>query len=168
MAPDTSDDFQSNRMHIEIGSINSHGHVVIAGRDAQVSGHTKDDDNAVQTIHVAGIQTTPQAFASLQQSLSKVDKAIAESDLSEEEAEAAKANAQSLKQQMTSERKPNQVILVQAAAALYKYGPKLAGTIVALFTNPLVGEIVEVAGEKALAFYRQLRSENPDAFATST
>jgi hypothetical protein len=163
----SSDDLPANSMHIEIGSINSHGHTVIAGQNAYVSGHTKDDDKAIQTIHVAGVQTTPQAYASLKQSLSNVDQAIAESDLPEEDAEAAKANAESLKKQMTSGKKPNQVILVQAANALYRYGPKIAGTIVALFTNPLVGEIVEVAGEKALAFYRQLRSENPDAFATA-
>ena len=168
MSPDNFDDFQKNHMHIEIGSVNTHGHMVIAGRDAHVSGHTKDDDQSIQSIRVAGVDTTQLAFDNLKKSLSNVDKAISESDLPEEEAEAAIANAETLKAQMTSDKKPNQIILVQAANALYRYGPKIAGTIVALFTNPLAGEIVEVAGQKALDFYKKLRSENPDAFATST
>lgn len=159
-----NDNNANRNMHLEIGSIHTRGHVVIANGNASVRGHTRDDDQETQIITVGGVQTTPEAYDSLKESLTKIDKAIEEADLPEEDAEAAKANAQNLKEQMTSESKPNGSLLVQASEQLIKYGPRIAGTIIGLFTNPLAGEIVELAGERAIKFYKELRVQYPELF----
>lgn len=161
------DDFNSG-MHIEIGSISANGHVVFSSGDSHVSGNTRDDVVSNQTITVGGVKTTPQAFESLKKSLTEVDKAIDESKLPEDDNEAARENAKVLKSQLTSKNKPNSVLLTQAADQLTRFGPKIAGTVVSVFTNPLAGEIVEMAGERALKFYKKLRAENSSLFTSSS
>ncbi len=163
---DTNQD-KDRRMHVEIGHVSASGHVVVAGQDANVSGNTQGDSAQGNSVTVGGVETTTDQADELKQAIKQVEKAIDEEDtIDEGTKEAARHNAQVLRTQMTSPAKPNDHLLTQAAEQLYKYGPKIAGTIVSLFMTPLAGEIVNVAGTRALEFYRKLR--NPDAHTPAT
>ncbi|NWG18037.1 MAG: hypothetical protein HXY41_15535 [Chloroflexi bacterium] len=144
-------------MKIDIGQISSAGHVVIAGRDANVSGSTRGDGSDNDVVIVGGVEATPEEAAQLRQSLDHLDQTIEAANLEPAAYTAAKRNAAELKGQFTSQSKPNEHLLVQAAEALYQFGPDIAGAIVAAFTTPLAGKIVAYAGERALRFYRRLR-----------
>lgn len=147
-------------MKIDIGQVSAAGHVVIAGRDAQVSGSTRGDGHESQVIIVGGVEASPQEAQELRQSLDKIDQAIETSHLDPNAQVAAQRNAAELKQQITSKEKPNEHLLVQAAEALFHFGPDIAGAVVSAFMTPLAGKIVALAGERALQFYRQLKSVN--------
>lgn len=147
-------------MHIDIGHISAAGHVVIAGNDAIVSGNTRGDGTDHDMIVMGGVETTPQEAKALRESLDHLDQAIDSARLDPMAHAAAKQNATDFKAQMTSPTKPNEHLLVQAAQALYHFGPDIAGAVVAAFTTPLAGKIVAYAGARALRFYRELRGDD--------
>lgn len=145
-------------MKIDIGQVSAAGHVVIAGRDAQVSGSTRGDGQESRVVIVGGVEASPQEAQELRQSLDKIDQAIETSNLDPNAQVAAQRNAAELKQQITSKEKPNEHLLVQAAEALFNFGPDIAGAVVSAFMTPLAGKIVALAGERALQFYKNLRA----------
>lgn len=152
------------KMQIEIGSVSTHGHFVIAGQDANVSGSLSSDVSNTHVVKVGGVETSQEEFLKLEETLKQIEQAIEEEDISDDEKEAAIHNVRELKSQMTSPQKPNSYILAQAAERLYQHGPKLAGAIVRVFATPLAGSIVTIAGAKALQFYRSLTQQHPDEF----
>ncbi len=144
-------------MKVDIGQIAAAGHVVIAGRDAHVSGSTRGDGHENQTVIVGGVEASADEAQALRELLHQIDETIARAGLDASAQDAAQHNAAQLKQQITSPAKPNEHLLVQAAEALLRFGPEVTGAVVAAFTNPLIGKITAYAGERALAFYRKLR-----------
>jgi hypothetical protein len=142
----------SSGMKIDIGQVSAAGHVVIAGRDAHVSGSTRGDGNENQVVIIGGVEATPKEAQELRQSLDKIDKAIETANLEPAAQAAAQRNAVEFKQQITAQTKPNEHLLVQAAQALFDFGPDIAGAVVSAFMTPLAGKIVAVAGERALRF----------------
>lgn len=150
-------------MKIDIGQVSAAGHVVIAGRDAHVTGSTRGDGHESRIVVIGGVEASAEEAQELRQSLDKIDKAIETSNLDPNAQVAAQRNAAELKQQITSKNKPNEHLLVQAAEALFHFGPDIAGAVVSAFMTPLAGKIVALAGERALQFYRQLRTVNSSA-----
>jgi hypothetical protein len=151
--------------HVHINSLSAAGHVTIAQGDVTIIGGTRGNSSDNDVITIGGVEATQEEVAQLHASLDRIDHAIEAAQLDTSAQTAAHINATTLREQVTSPNPPNEYLLVQAAEALFNFGPDIAGAVVAAFTTPLVGKIVQVAGERALRFYRQLR--NPDSTATS-
>jgi hypothetical protein len=148
-------------MHFQIGNINADGNVVIAGGDVTISGDARGDTS--QTMNLGGVAATPESARQLKQALDHVDEVIQSEPIAPDVKAAAVVNAQTLRVEMTSPKKPNEHILVQAAESLYRFGPNIAGAVVAAFTTPLAGQIVASAGRRALEFYRGIVNGKPEA-----
>jgi hypothetical protein len=151
--------------HVHINSLSAAGHVTIAQGNVTIIGGTRGNSSDNDIITIGGVEATQEEVAQLHTSLDRIDHAIETAQLDASAQAAAQTNAATLRQQVTSPTPPNEYLLVQAAEALFHFGPDIAGAVVAAFTTPLVGKIVQLAGERALRFYRQLR--NPDATAAS-
>jgi len=154
---------KGNEVHVDIGNLSSAGHVVISGGDAHVTGSTHGDGQDNQARVVGGVDTTEDEFVQLQQALSQLESSIDEANLEDDILIAAKHNAKSIKEQLTTTKKPNEHILKQASEALLKYGPRISGALVATFTTPLVGKIVSSMGERALEFYSGLHNGDSES-----
>jgi hypothetical protein len=155
------DDSSTGGMRLDIGQISSAGHVVIAGRDATVSGVTHGSGHRGSLFVAGGVEATAEELQQLRESLVRLEQ-IVEAHCSESALlTAAKRNCADLKEQMVGSEKPNEHLLVQSASALCQYGADIAGAVVAAFATPLAGKIVAYAGYKALRFYHQLRGEAP-------
>ena len=149
-------------MRIEIDQLSVTGHVVFAGRDGMVKVQTGGNvaQNTRQTIHIGGIETTPQEFEQMQREIRRVESAIQNTDLLPEAQEAARHDLQTVEAQLTAEKKPNQRILVRAAKSLLRYSPALTAAALTLFDLPLVGAIVGSAGELAVSFHEMITRHN--------
>jgi hypothetical protein len=146
--------------HVHINSLSAAGHVTIAQGDVTIIGGTSGNSSDNDVITIGGVEATQEEVAQLHSSLDRIDQAIEAAQLDPPAQMAAQTNASTLREQITSPTPPNEYLLVQAAEALFHFGPDIAGAVVAAFTTPLVGKIVQVAGERALRFYRQLRNPN--------
>ncbi len=150
-------------VHITTGPIDAQGDVNIAGRDNVNVGATRGSAHETMTLTIGGVPGSQTELKELSTRLDTLDAQIKAAPLDPESREAAQHNAQQVRQQLTSEKKPNGHIVVQAAEALFDYGPDIAGAVLAAFTTPLAGRILSAAGSRALAFYRKLRGQNDDA-----
>lgn len=143
---------------VQINTINAAGNVFVVGRDAYVN----DADQHNQTIIIGGVSTTREEAQQLNTAINHIEQAIDREQLDDAARDAARQNAQVLRTQLTSPKKPNEHLLVQAAEALYRFGPNIAGAVVAAFTTPLAGQIVADLGRRALDFYRSMVSRPDD------
>ncbi|MEQ8674105.1 MAG: hypothetical protein RLP44_22340 [Aggregatilineales bacterium] len=143
-------------MNIDVGHLSVTGHVVFAGRDGSVSVNTGGDVAQTNntTMTVGGVETTRADYDSMVASVRTVDQKIKEdTKLEPDEKAAAAYNLKVVEEQLTSEKPPNPHILVQAARSLYDVSPAIAGAVISLFTEPLVGQIVLTVGGIAKGFY---------------
>ena len=142
-------------MNIDVGHLSVTGHVVFAGRDGSVSVNTGGnvDQNATTTITVGGVETTREEYDNVVSSIREVGQLIESEPLDPNDREAAEHNLQTMEQQLTGTKRPNPKILGQAARALYRVSPVLAGAVVSVFSEPLVGQIVMAAGGTILQLY---------------
>ena len=149
------DDSQSTGqgMQIEVGHLSVTGHVVFAGRDGSVNVTTGGDveQTANASITVGGVETSRQDYDGMVSSIRDVQKTIKTEDLEASEKAAAEHNLKTIETQLTAESVPNPHVLSQATKLLYRASPRIAGELVSLFSNPLVGQIVESAGEAAIS-----------------
>lgn len=159
MSDEKQEQSSGGGMKVDIGQISAAGHVVVAGRDAHVTGATRGDGNEKQVLTIGGVEASADEVQELRSLLQQLDQKIDAADLDVDAYDAAKRNATELKQQITSEKKPNEHLLVQATEGLLSFGPDIAGAVVAAFTTPLAGKITAFAGERALNLYRRLRGE---------
>jgi len=146
-------------MNIEFESLSVNtGHVIFAGRDASVTVQTGGDvaQHGTQTITVGGVETTPEALEKMLIAIRQFDQTIEEASLDEDTTEAALDDLQRLEKQLTSTKKPNARILVNAAKSLFRISPMLASGVIALFGEPLVAQIVAGVGGVAIQFYNTL------------
>jgi hypothetical protein len=163
------DQKSSGDVKIHVGSIQAGGSVGVGGRDVSItnSGSSTLSDNDVVTI--GGVEATRQEVAELNASLDNVDRTIetARPQMDDSSYAAARYNATTFREQITAQSRPNEHILVQAGRALFELGPDIAGALVAAFTTPIVGKIVQVAGRRALDFYHELLGIRPNAPANA-
>lgn len=159
----STNDSNSGSMNIHIGSMSAAGHIVFAKRDAYVSGSTQGDGTEEQQVTtLGGVETSTEEAEELRSLLLQIERKIDTANLDPDAYDAAKRNAAELKQQITSQKKPNEHLLVQATEALLDFGPDIAGAVVAAFTTPLAGKITSFAGQRALNLYRRLRGEDSE------
>ncbi len=149
-------------MHIEIDQLSVTGHVVFAGRDGLVKVQTGGNvaQHTRQTIHIGGVETTPQEYQQMLGEIRRVEEIIKQTKLLPESKEAAQHDLQTVKAQLTTPKKPNQRILVRAAKSLLRYSPALTAAALTLFDQPLVGAIVGSAGEIASSFHDLISRHN--------
>lgn len=167
MSDKNEDTAPGSGMKIEIGQISAAGHVVIAGRDAIVTGSTRGDGSEKHVLTMGGVEASAEEIQELRLRLSQIDQKIEAANLEPAVYDAARHNAATLKTQLESQSRPNEHLLVQATEALLEYGPDIAGAVVAAFTIPLAGKITAYAGKRALELYRRLRTSlqtPPDEF----
>jgi hypothetical protein len=144
--------YDGQGMHLDVKHFSVGGNVVIAGGDGSI--HVTTGGDVEQTtntsITVGGVETTRDEYDGMVSSLLDVQKTIEEVPLEPIEQEAAEQNLLTLETQLTSEKPPNPRILEQATKSLYRISPLIAGQLISLFSNPLVGQIVEGAGQMAI------------------
>src|SRR5690606_21636476 len=132
------------------------GNLVFGGRDVSVTVSTGGDvaqANSI-TMTVGGVETTRAEYESMVASLRTVGEKIkTDEKLDPDEKAAAAHNLKTVEEQLTAQKKPNAHLLVQAARSLYDVSPAIAGAIISLFTEPLVGQIVVTVGGIAKNFY---------------
>ncbi|MCB9452216.1 MAG: hypothetical protein H6672_12305 [Anaerolineaceae bacterium] len=158
MSEDHRDESSGTEMKIDIGQISAAGNVVIAGRDAYVTGSTHGDGSEKHILTVGGVEASAEEAQELRQLLHQIDEKIENAKLDPAAQDAARHNASTLKEQLSSQAKPNEHLLVQAAEALLNYGPDIAGAVVTVLTTPLAGQITAFAGKRAMELYRRLRT----------
>lgn len=150
---------REHSMHIEFDSVSVNtGHVVFSGRDTVIHTHTGGDveQNATQHITIGGVETTPEELDRMIAAIRKIDQTIETAALDEDSTEEALDELQRLEKQLTSSKKPNPRILVNAAKSLFRISPMLASGVIALFGEPLVAQIVAGVGGIALQFYNSI------------
>ncbi len=149
-------------MHIEIDQLSVTGHVVFAGRDGLVKVQTGGNvaQHTSQTIHIGGVETTPQEYETMLREIRRVESAIKQTQLLPEAREAAQHDLKTVEAQLTTPKKPNQHILLRAAKSLLRYSPALTAAALTLFDQPLVGAIVASAGEAASNFHDMVSRHN--------
>lgn len=136
------------KMKVDVGHLSVTGHVIFAGRDATISVNTGGDvaQTNTTTMTVGGVETDRQSYDSMVSSLRNVSSTIEVEPLEPEVREVAEYNLNTVEQQLTAERKPNPQILLQALQILKGISPGIATALMALFTEPLVGQIVKTVG----------------------
>ncbi|MDQ7026253.1 MAG: hypothetical protein Q9P44_11945 [Anaerolineae bacterium] len=141
-------------MKIDVGHLSVTGHVVFAGRDGQVNVNTGGDvaQSNTTTLSIGGVETNRQAYDSLIASIRSAQQILDEVEIDPDEKEAAQRDMNDVEEQLTASQKPNAYILRRAANALYKLSPAIAGAVVSIFSEPLVGQIVAGLGGLALQF----------------
>ena len=159
-----SDDFK-NPVNIQIGnSINAGGSVMIGGQNVYSITQAGGDLNHSNHLYVGGVKATPEQLHSLQKKLSTLEKTIQDTPLTPELLQGAMATLGEFKAQLTTSRKPDGNKLVDLAKKLGRLSPAIAGTLISIFADPLVGQIVSMAGEAAFSFYERLRARRPEYF----
>lgn len=145
---------------VDIEQFSASGHVIISAGDASIhvsTGGDVDQTNEM-TITVGGVEASPAAYETMLTRIQELKDSILTSDLPPEDAEVAEHYADLVETQLTSEKKSNSTLLASAAKRLYKLSPTLATAVAALFFDPLVGQIVGLAGGAAAQLMNALKS----------
>ncbi len=152
---------QAPEINIDIDHLSVTGHVVFAGRDGQVKVQTGGDvaQHTNQTVTVGGVETTPQEFDMMLQSIRKMEGAIQQENMATEKREAAMHDLHTVEAQLTASKKPNPRILMRAAKSLLRFSPALTAAALTLFDQPLVGAILASVGEVAINFQEALSGQ---------
>ena len=148
-------------INIEIDHLSVTGHLVFAGRDGQVKVQTGGDvaQHTNQTVTVGGVETTPQEFDMMLQSIRNVEDTIQKENLATENREAAMHDLHTVEAQLSSSKKPNPRILMRAAKSLLRFSPALTAAALTLFDQPLVGAILASVGEVAINFQEAISGQ---------
>lgn len=151
-------DSNKGGMSINITTLTAGQNVLISQGDANLTMHTGGNlaQSNINRITVGGVETTPEARESMLKQIQAAVKVIEKAQLDPDTREEAEYNLKAIETQLTQERTPNQNILVKAAKQLYRFSPAIAGAVISIFSEPLVGQIVMAAGETAIRFYDQL------------
>ncbi|MFZ4827267.1 MAG: hypothetical protein ACOYLB_07920 [Phototrophicaceae bacterium] len=146
------------------GNINAGNNVSISGRDVNMNIQAGGDFHQSGHIYVGGVEATPEQLQTLQKKLGNLEKTIQNEPLSAEVLQGALATLGEFKAQLTASHKPDGNKIVDLAKKLGRLSPTIAGTLISIFADPLVGQIVSVAGEAAFSFYERLRASRPEYF----
>jgi hypothetical protein len=131
--------------NIEVGSVGPGANVVIGGESAQ---QIFDARQQARLSRVA----TPEEIASLAHAFHSLDQRIAEAAPNEKKAE-AQAQAEALKEAVAAE-KPDVTAMAQAKAWFVESLPALLGAVTSVLSHPLVGRLVEAAGQFTVDRFR--------------
>ena len=139
--------------------IAGNGNITINTGNVTIETHAKGNisQNSESKLMIGGVSTTPQELAKMNLALQHVQRTI-ESDttIDAEDKELAQIEFRTLSEQLQAPKKPHSKLLSRAANTLYKISPAIAGTVVTLFSEPLVGQIISFAGGIALEFTQYL------------
>lgn len=151
-------DSNKGGMSINITTLTAGQNIQISQGNATLHMHTGGNlaQSNINRITVGGVETTTEARDSMLKQLSAAAKTIEQAPLDPDAREEAEYNLKAIEAQLTQERAPNQNILVKAAKQLYRFSPAIAGAVISIFSEPLVGQIVMAAGETAMRFYDEL------------
>lgn len=146
-------------MNIGNGTIDIHEYV---GRDSHYT----------SSITVAGVQTTQERLDALNARLSDVERAIGKSveqgQIDETTAEQAQAALDEFADEIRQPRRPRNKRFITAGRVLLRLSPLIVGAMISVFSDPLMGEITQQAGEAAVRLAEHAFSLKHTAVAAST
>jgi hypothetical protein len=125
----------------------------------QVAGGRDINQTSIQTGSTSSPEVTKEDLAALHAAIEAV-KARVLSEAPDEKKSSALERVDELEQAIVAE-KPDLSTMQYVRNWFSKNLPKLAGTITGLFINPVVGKIVEAAGDLAAAQFREHFGGNP-------
>jgi len=107
-----------------------------------------------QTITMTGL--TAAELAQVQNLVNALKDAVEMQGLPDDEKTEAKAMAGRVEKELTvKDRKPDGSKLKVAAQWLLEYGGKIAGAVTSIFVSPIVGKVVEAAGDLAATWFKE-------------
>ncbi len=139
--------------NIEIGSVGPGGTVIVGGQTAQQIFDARQQASLSRLATPEEIASLASAFHALDE---KIDQAAADDKKDE-----ARTQAEALKGAVAAD-KPDVSAMEKAKAWFVENLPALLGAVTSIFTHPLVGRLVEAAGEFTLDRFRA-RLGLPDA-----
>jgi len=153
-----------NNMNIDVQHLSAGGNVVFSGRDSFISANAGGDFDSQNStrILVGGVNASQQEYEQLMTALQNVASAIEASKLDDETREEAQFHRATIQQQLTSKRPPNGKILVRAAKRLFKLSPLIAGALMSVFSESVVGQMLISVGGTAQQFYERLKTRMED------
>lgn len=132
--------------NITVGSVSDSGSVVISGGSvSQV--FTPKQEEVLKSV------AKPEEIKTLETKFTELDKEIEAATPKEIQPE-AQEQAEQLKKEVLSE-KPDPTILEQAKGWFVSNLPAVLGTVTSILTHPIVGKLVESAGEYTLKNFRE-------------
>jgi hypothetical protein len=107
-----------------------------------------------QVITMTGL--TAAELAQVQNLANALKDAVETQGLSDDEKTEAKIMAARLEKELTvKDRKPDGSKLKATAQWLLEYGGKIAGAVTGIFVSPIVGKVVEAAGDLAAGWFKE-------------
>lgn len=158
-------DDSSPSVHIGVEHVSAGGNVLFAGRDGNMSINTGGDvdQNTENTVIFAGVKASRNEYDQVVRLLRDLDAAIEEEELDRDTKEEAELERDNIKRQLLREDQPNPKILIRSAKRLLGMGTKIARAVLNIFSQPIVGKIVEGLGESAMSFLDTvMKSKNDD------
>lgn len=142
-----------------VGGSQIQAHVGSVGDDSQVA-----VGEHIQQVSTKGApQLTPDERAELDQVLSGLKSQLQNLELDARTRVLAEERAAELQAELTkTDAAPDPSIIKVAGNWLLDHIPGLAGVITSVFTNPIVGKVVEAAGGVASDWVRDRLGHNPE------
>lgn len=123
------------------------------------------DSHHTATITVGGVQATPEQLdgfkARLQHLEAQIEEAAYCGEIDEERAAEARAVFDEFTEEVTQPRRPRQRRLVTAGRVLLRFSPLIAGAMISVLSDPLMGEIAQQAGDAAVRLVEHALGRNP-------
>ncbi len=157
---DGSDQPRGNTINIDRTTVNA----PIAGNQVIQNSTVVQDVGEGAQVNVAGAGSqmitvtglTAAELAQVESLVSGLKNAVEGQALSDDEKAEAKMMAGRLEKELTvKDRKPDGSKLRAAAQWLLDYGGKIAGAVTSIFVSPIVGKVVEAAGELAASWFKE-------------
>lgn len=155
---DSSDQPRGNTVSISHSTVNA----PVAGQQVIQNSTVVQDVGESAQVTVAGAQTitmsglTAAELAQVQNLVHALKDAVETQGLSDDEKTEAKIIAGRLEKELTvKDRKPDGSKLKAAAQWLLEYGGKIAGAVTSIFVSPIVGKVVEAAGDLTASWFKE-------------
>lgn len=132
--------------NVQIGSAGPGSTVIVGGETAQQSFDARQQASLARPL-------TPEEIASLADAFRSLDKQI-EQDAPAERKEEARQQVEQLKEAVAAE-KPDVPAMEKARGWFVENLPAMLGAVTSILTHPIVGKLVEAAGEFTLDQFRQ-------------
>jgi hypothetical protein len=138
-------------------------HAPVAGHQVIQNSTVVQDVGAGAQVNVAGAGAemvtvsglTAAELAQVQSLVNALKDAVEAQGLPDDEKTEAKIMADRVEKELTAkDRKPDGGKLKAAALWLLEYGGKIAGAVTSIFVSPIVGKVVEAAGDLAAGWVK--------------
>lgn len=154
-------------IYIESEQISVSGDFIVSGGNTVKTVYTGGnvDSKANMRVTVGGVETTRQQVDQMVTRIQAVQETIqteaSQGHIDPNEQEVAEQSIATIQQQVTQERKLNPLIFTNAIKVLYHLSPAIAGTVVSLLSEPLIGQIMMMAGQVAINLVDSLTQSKP-------